>query len=79
MKRPQRRHVLELTIGADTLDDLETALIEFSHKVGTCEMGVDGVSGGYSWGWTYRHIENKNQTHDGYFLEINNEKERRGK
>lgn len=65
-KKPQRRHELELTIDADSEDELMHALKEFSTKIALGEMAPSGVSGGCGHSWVYRHTENPDQTPDGY-------------
>lgn len=69
-KKPQRRHELQLTIDADSEDELLHALKEFSTKIAREELSVSGVSGGCTYSWMYRHIENADQTPDGYQKEL---------
>lgn len=67
-KKPERLHTLELTIDADSLRDLEHALIEFSRKIALDGLSTDGpgVSGGGQFSWIYRYIKNEGQTPEGY-------------
>lgn len=65
-RKPKRRHVLDITVDADSLEDLQHSLEEFARKIAFGEMGPNGVSGGGSYSWMYRHEENANQTPDGY-------------
>lgn len=69
-KSPRRRHELQLTIDADSEDNLRHALKEFSTKIALGELSTGGVSGGGGFSWRYQHIENPEQTPDGYRADL---------
>lgn len=68
---PKRRFTLEITIDADSEDDLCHALDEFSLKVACRDIAEGpGLSAAWAWSWLYRLTERKGQTGDQYRIEL---------
>ena len=63
-KQPERRYVIELKAGADSLKDLASILGEFADAVSS--GGTNLVTGGLSAGGHFVVRENPDMTHDRY-------------
>lgn len=64
----ERRHTLELTVDADSLEDVQQALRQFALNI-SLQSGLapgDGLSAGWSYSWRYRHIERPEWNGDRY-------------
>jgi len=66
---PERKHTIILKAGGDTLRDLASELRALADRLDRDELTV-GTSGGPSCGSTYSYRVNPHQTHEQYFLEI---------
>lgn len=67
---PKRAYVLTLSIGADSRDDLIGALQQLEYEIAAKKL-TDGVTGGYSWGGSYKLEADETMTHDRYVSELN--------
>lgn len=70
-KKPVRRHILKITIEADTLDDLRSALESIQFWTASGNLSAHCVSGGYNSGWILEYQENEGVTHDSYVASLN--------
>lgn len=59
---PKRKHQLTLTIGADTLEDLQNAMRQLADELH--EPGTRSVGDGYTWGHSLEHKVDPVQTHE---------------
>lgn len=57
---PKRKHQLTLTIGADSLEDLQSAMRQLADELR--EPGTKSVGGGYRWGHILEHKVDPSQT-----------------
>jgi hypothetical protein len=74
---PQRAFVLELKVGADTRDDLIGVLRQLEYEIGADKL-TEGVSGGYSSGYSYKLTVDESMTHDRYTDELDRYMEAKG-
>lgn len=74
MTLPRRRIVLELKLGADSIDELALALECFAQVIGTewreDAIPPNGCSGGSSSGFSYTTSFDPAMTHDRYVQEL---------
>lgn len=70
MTMPNRAYTLTLKVGADTRHDLALILEHLAIEVSADRL-TEGVSGGYSTGFTYKLEVDESMTHDRYFEELN--------
>lgn len=63
---PRRRHVLSLTVQADTIDELSKALEQLAFQAIFSGFGSSGASGGVSSGWTHEYSEDPSVTPEVY-------------
>ncbi len=68
--KPRRAYMLELKIGADTKNDLIGVLRQLEFEIGA-DLLTQGVSGGYSSGYTYKLDIDESITHDSYIEALN--------
>lgn len=61
---PHRRFTAEIRVSADSLEDLQRALLELSHAP------KDSTMGGPTMGYTCKLSEDPEMTHEKYFAEV---------
>lgn len=66
---PKRACLLELSLGADTQNDIINALNHLIFLIRTKSL-TTGCSGGYGSGYTYTYSESEHPTHDEFVAEL---------
>ncbi len=69
-KKPRRRVVLTLVLGADDRDAMIRSLQSIALEMQRGHLRGDATSGGYSDGYTLRVTEDPDITHDSYIAAI---------
>ena len=69
MKKPERRIVLQITIGADSWSDAAEAVNSIAERIEREGPITTLISGGWSSGYVADGKENENQTGDNYRIE----------
>ena len=67
---PRRAYVFEIKIGADSRDDLIGVFRQLEYELYTSQL-TEGVSGGYSSGYTYKLDVDESITHDTFVTNLN--------
>lgn len=70
IKPPHRACRLVLDLGADTRNDMVSALENIARQLDRGEM-TTGVSGGYDSGYSYTYTEAEHPTHAEYIEQLN--------
>lgn len=73
---PKRSHVVTLKIGADTWEDIMTALQAVMHDQGTDGPFPTTISGGSTFGYVWEYDHDPDITHDSYFQAVEQERNR---
>ena len=69
-ERPRRRFVLNLKLGADSYEELSSALYNIAREFDRHEIGKDMASGSPSSGFSLEWSEDESVTHDSYMVAI---------
>lgn len=69
-ERPRRRFVLKLSLGADSYEEMTSALYNIAREFDRREIGKDMASGSPSSGFSLEWSEDESVTHDSYMAAI---------
>lgn len=67
---PKRALRLTLEIGADTREDMASALRHMAHRIEREQLGGHGTWGGYSDGGNWELLTDPTMTHERFFEEL---------